>query len=62
MKPIDLTVVITHELGHSFGLGHSKHKGDMMFPLFDNTLVITDDDIKRFNDVASNGVVLSTSL
>lgn len=45
-----------HELGHSFGLGHSESIADVMFAQTHENTYITQADIDHFNKVMNEGI------
>ena len=48
----DFFTVALHELGHSFGLGHSRVRGSVMFPVYGGAnRVLQPDDIAGINTV-----------
>lgn len=48
--------VVIHELGHSFGLGHSHNPLTDMYYLENGIPYITQEDVDHFNAVKANGI------
>ncbi len=52
----EITSIIAHEIGHTFGLGHSEDESAIMRPVLTPNMYISEDDVNHFNKVASEGI------
>jgi hypothetical protein len=55
----EIKATIIHELGHAFGLGHSKNKNDLMYPYIspDHIPEITYDELSKGDKLAIKDVM-----
>lgn len=50
-KHFILKLVVVHELGHIFNIGHSKHPNEIMQPVYNEQNYITEDSILAIKDL-----------